>query len=120
MGTLIHSVAKQPYDKTLEENMSMYDKLPYKRDADMCNASTLCLNSGNLLKYYRCQQQMEAIEIATQDEHFKDIASKHIRSQEKHHNYLLEHFPTLYAENLPKETEENFEFIADQTDLQQD
>lgn len=41
------------YDKTLEENLSMYDKMPYKRDDTLCNRSSVRLISGNIIKYYR-------------------------------------------------------------------
>lgn len=88
-------VTKQPYDATLEENMSMYDKLPYKRNADMCNASTLALVTGNLVKFYRCTYD-EPTEIDTQDSNFNSIVSEHIRKQEKELALLQERFPTLY------------------------
>ena len=88
-------VTKQPYDATLEENMSMYDKLPYKRNEDMCNASTLALVSGNLVKFYRCTYD-EPAEIDTQDSNFNSIVSEHIRNQEKELTRLHEKFPTLY------------------------
>lgn len=89
-------VTKQPYDSTLEENMSMYDKLPYKRNIDMCNASTLALESGNLIKYYRCTQ-VDPVEIATQDEHFSTIAQAHIQAYEKNVLMLHEKFPSIYG-----------------------
>ena len=88
-------VTKQPYDARLEENMSMYDKLPYKRNEDMCNASTLALVSGNLVKFYRCTYD-EPAEIDTQDDKFNSIVSEHIRKQEKEIARLHEKFPTLY------------------------
>lgn len=88
-------VTKQPYDATLEENTSMYDKLPYKRNEDMCNASTLALVSGNLVKFYRCTYD-EPTEIDTQDDKFNSIVSQHIREQEKEIARLHEKFPTLY------------------------
>lgn len=43
-----------PYDKSLEENISMYDKQIYIRDLTLCNTDTLGLVSGNVIKYYRC------------------------------------------------------------------
>lgn len=120
MAIITHPVAKQPYDKTLEENMSMYDKLPYKRDEEMCNASTLCMTSGNLVKYYRCQHQTEALEIATQDEHFKEITTRHQRRQEKFNNYLLEHFPTLYNPDMQEGAEEDTDYLTDENNSQLD
>lgn len=90
-------VTKQPYDATLEENMSMYDKLPYKRNIDMCNASTLALESGNLVKYYRCSQAEEPVEIHNQDEHFSNIVQAHIKAHERNIMMLHEKFPTIYG-----------------------
>lgn len=89
-------VTKQPYDATLEENMSMYDKLPYKRNEDVCNASTLALESGNLIKYYRCTQT-DPIEIETQDEHFSSIVNAHIQAYEKDIMILHQKFPSIYG-----------------------
>ena len=48
----------------------------------MCNASTLALVSGNLVKFYRCTYD-EPAEIDTQDDKFNSIVSEHIRKQEK-------------------------------------
>ena len=90
--------AKHPYASTLEENMSMYDKLPYKRNAEMCNASTIAMESGNLVKYYRCAPSTETIEIQTQDEKFKSIVSAHIQEQEKLNKLMHERFPLLCGE----------------------
>lgn len=41
------------YDKSLEENLTMYDEMPYIRDDSLCNRSTVRLVSGNIIKYYR-------------------------------------------------------------------
>jgi hypothetical protein len=43
-----------PYDASLENNFSLYDNLPYYRDISICNQSNICLISGNVIKYYRC------------------------------------------------------------------
>ena len=99
-----HTVATEPYDSSLEDNMSMYDKLKYKRDADLCNASALALNSGNLVKYYRCSYETESREIATHDSEFKQIAVKHIQTQEKEEQERHRLFPILFGsldEDIP-------------------
>lgn len=44
---------KGPYDRNLEQDFSMYDRLPYNRDISLCNYDTLGLISGNIIKYYR-------------------------------------------------------------------
>jgi len=46
---------KGPYDRALEEKISMYDKMPYNRDISLLNYDTLQLISGNIIKYYRCK-----------------------------------------------------------------
>ncbi len=97
MGIKYPSEAQRPYDTSLENNSSMYDKLPYQRNTDLCNASTIQLNSGNLLKYYRCYGGEEAREINTKDDSFSSIVSKHIQQHEKYVHDLHVHFPTLYG-----------------------
>ena len=44
----------RPFDLSMIEDTSMYDHLPYQRDADICNIGSVALCSGNLLKHYRC------------------------------------------------------------------
>lgn len=105
-------VTKQPYDATLEENMSMYDKLPYKRNEDLCNASTLALESGNLIKYYRCAEA-DAIEIETQDEHFSAIANAHIQAYEKEVLILHQKFPSIYGSLETGEISENLPLLEE-------
>ena len=111
-----HTVATEPYDTSLEDNMSMYDKLKYKRDADLCNASTLALNSGNLVKYYRCSYEMESKEIGTHDSEFKQIAVRHIREQEKAEQERHELFPILYGP-LEGALSDNQEYLEDNEDF---
>lgn len=56
-----------PYDSALEDNLSMYDKLPYQRDSNLCNREALALVSGNVLKYYRCKTS-EPYKVKTMDD----------------------------------------------------
>lgn len=97
MGVKAHSEAEKPYDTTLEENISMYDKLPYKRNVDLCNISTLGLNSGNLVKFYRCNDSDETRKIANQDDLFSQIVSEHLKCQEKAISDLHAHYPILFS-----------------------
>ncbi len=39
------------------DDLSMYDKMPYKSNYDLCNSNTVCLESGNLLKSYRVSEK---------------------------------------------------------------
>jgi hypothetical protein len=43
---------KGPYDFSMEENITMYDKMPYIRDVNICNRDTIGLFSGNIIKFY--------------------------------------------------------------------
>jgi hypothetical protein len=45
----------KPYDESMWENWSMYDNLPYIRDLDLRADKTLAIESGNVIKSYRCQ-----------------------------------------------------------------
>lgn len=72
-----------PYDASGEVNLSMYDKLPYKRNYDACNAEHIRMESGNVLKYYRISTG-EAYEVKNHDETFaKRIARKQQRKKEE-------------------------------------
>lgn len=120
MGYVPGSETQRPYDTTLEENISMYDKLPYKRNEDLCNVSTLALNSGNLVKYYRCNGAPEAMEIDTQDAHFSEIVSEHLQAAEKAYVDLHTHYPTLFGpldngiEDRQSEGEYDDEYSSDE------
>ncbi len=45
------------YDSRYDFDVSMYDHLPYDRDEDLCNISSVKLESGNLIKYWRCKSK---------------------------------------------------------------
>lgn len=42
--------ASKHYDTTLENQTTIYDNLPYKRDRDLCNAEQIRQWSGNIIK----------------------------------------------------------------------
>ncbi len=42
---------KGPYDKSYEDNYSLYNNIPYTMDTNICNMNTHVLISGNLIKY---------------------------------------------------------------------
>lgn len=46
-----------PFDITQGERIRMYDNMPYVHDVDLCNKDTVALESGNVLKFYRCAKQ---------------------------------------------------------------
>ncbi len=43
----------KPYDETMWENFTLYDNMPYVWDTDY--ERRLTLESGNLIKGYRCK-----------------------------------------------------------------
>lgn len=47
----------KPFDNTLMDDLTMYDKMPYHSNYDLCNSNTVCLESGNLLKSYRVNEK---------------------------------------------------------------
>lgn len=56
MSTVSPSLAGhlRPYDAAGEYNLTMYDHLPYDRDLSLCNSDAIMMESGNIIKYYRC------------------------------------------------------------------
>ena len=71
----------QKYDGALDYGIDMYDHLPYQRDSDICNASTLALYSGHIIKYYLCNNQEEEYPINNRDDEIEEILQK-IREKE--------------------------------------
>lgn len=51
------STKLKPFDNTLMDDLSMYDKMPYTSNYDLCNSNTVGLESGNLLKSYRVNEK---------------------------------------------------------------
>lgn len=68
----VEGISKK-YDGKLDYGISMYDELPYKRNPDVCNESTLALYSGHVIKYYLCNNQMEAFPIDNHDDKIEEI-----------------------------------------------
>ena len=51
MNSLTHL---RPFEFTVPDTIAMYDQLPYIRDVNLCNKNTLTLESGNVIKAFRC------------------------------------------------------------------
>lgn len=75
MGNAPHSmnIVSQKYDPSLDFHVTMYDNLPYKRDADYCNAEKIALYSGKIIKYYLCMNQTEGKLIDNKDSEIEQI-----------------------------------------------
>lgn len=66
----------QKYDGTLDYGITMYDELPYQRNADVCNSSTVALYSGHIIKYYLCNNKQEEFLINNRDDDIEHILQK--------------------------------------------
>ncbi len=68
------------YDGTLDYGIEMYDNLPYQRNSDVCNGSTVALYSGHIIKYYLCNNEEEAYPINNRDDEIQAIL-RHAREE---------------------------------------
>lgn len=73
--SMYDNIISAKYDGSLDHPITMYDKLPYQRDSDYCNAEKLTLESGMIIKYYLCLNQMEACPINNHDDEIESILS---------------------------------------------
>lgn len=71
------------YDGTLDYGIEMYDNLPYKRNSDVCNGSTVALYSGHIIKYYLCNNEEEAYPINNRDDEIQSILRHACEEAEK-------------------------------------
>lgn len=69
-----------PFDSSSSDHLSMYDNLPYKRNSDVCNKSAVTKESGNILKFYRCNVD-KAYEVSNRDEYTYKMLSRLKREQ---------------------------------------
>ncbi|RHV08341.1 hypothetical protein DXB96_00745 [Clostridium sp. OM07-10AC] len=72
------------YDGTLDYGIEMYDNLPYQRNSDVCNGSTVALYSGHIIKYYLCNNEEEAYPINNRDDEIQSILRRAREKAEKH------------------------------------
>ncbi len=68
------------YDGTLDYGIEMYDNLPYQRNSDVCNGSTVALYSGHIIKYYLCNNEEDAYPINNRDDEIQTIL-RHAREE---------------------------------------
>ena len=68
------------YDGTLDYGIEMYDNLPYQRNSDVCNGSTVALYSGHIIKYYLCNNEEDAYPINNRDDEIQSIL-RHAREE---------------------------------------
>lgn len=46
-----------PFDATYGQRLTMYDNVVYRKDNNVCNDANVCMESGNVYKYFRCAEQ---------------------------------------------------------------
>lgn len=79
--SIYNNIVSAKYDSSLDHPITMYDLLPYKRDPDYCNAETVAMESGQIIKYYLCMNQTEACPIDNHDNEIESILAS-IQSKE--------------------------------------
>lgn len=66
-------LVSQKYDETMDYHITMYDNLPYKRDADFCGAQQIAMYSGHIIKYYLCLNDGTVFEVDNHDYEIEEI-----------------------------------------------
>ncbi len=69
------------YDTTLEYVVNMYDLMPYQRDEDLCNADSICLYSGHLIKYCYCNNEKDSFVIDNKDSQIEHLLQEQSKKQ---------------------------------------
>ena len=46
-----------PFDASYGEHFAMYDSMVYHKDNNVCNEAHICMESGNVYKFFRCTVQ---------------------------------------------------------------
>ena len=104
MNQSTQGVKHQKYDKSLEDNITMYDNQEYKKDPDLITQDKIKLVSGNVIKYYTFQYNTsQPYVIQTQDELVKEKLA------------LLQHELDMKAAKVKSEEISNNESSAEAT-----
>lgn len=101
----------RPYDETLTENFSMYDHMPYELDETVCTRESICLVSGNVIKYYSYNPS-HPFELDNQDDLIiKKIANlrkqQQLQQQTQSPLLLPDELSDEQLKNLVEDTEYN-------------
>lgn len=72
----------RPFDSSVNEDFSMYDKLPYKKDIDLCGPDKIALESGNVIKFFRYVIK-DTYQLTGMDDLFYEKLEEHRRKQEE-------------------------------------
>lgn len=98
----------KPFDSSLREDYSMYDNLPYEKDVDLCGPDKIALESGNLIKYYRCNIR-DYYQITGVDDLFYEKLKYHERQQKKQMEQKKSAIEKIADDFLPEDTMETIE-----------
>lgn len=66
-------LVSQKYDEAMDYHITMYDNLPYARDADFCGEQQIAMYSGHIIKYYLCINEDTAFEVNNHDDEIEEI-----------------------------------------------
>ncbi|MFW5672898.1 MAG: hypothetical protein ACOCM8_11560, partial [Acetivibrio ethanolgignens] len=71
----------RPFDSSVNGDFSMYDKLPYKKDIDLCGPDKIAMESGNVIKFFRYTLK-DTYQLTGMDDLFYEKLEKHQKEQE--------------------------------------
>ena len=66
-------ILSSKYDVHLDYQITMYDQLPYKRNADLCGEQNIAMYSGHIIKYYMCDNKEDSLEVDNHDGEIKTL-----------------------------------------------
>lgn len=69
-------ILSSKYDVHLDYQITMYDQLPYKRNADLCGEQNIAMYSGHVIKYYMCDNKEKRFAVDNHDEQIKAILAQ--------------------------------------------
>ena len=69
-------ILSSKYDVHLDYQITMYDQLPYKRNADLCGEQNIAMYSGHVIKYYMCDNKEKQFAVDNYDEQIKAILAQ--------------------------------------------
>lgn len=77
MANNIAAAKLMAYDDSFTYQCALYDNLPYVRTYELCNENTVCVWSGNVIKYMNYNESAP-VTISNRDEEFGRIL-EHMR-----------------------------------------
>ncbi|MFA9462946.1 MAG: hypothetical protein ACERKN_01510 [Velocimicrobium sp.] len=79
----------RPFNAANRDDFSMYNKLPYFRDIDLCTQEMITLVTGNVIKYFECKIE-ETLPLCGID----TLALLKIKEYENRERLRLQSFPS--------------------------